>query len=74
MPVKFVLSRHHMANHRAYRDQMLATSVRYVTSEGAVVEGLLSEHPMSPGGLQMAVITADGRWAAVFADEVLEEI
>ncbi|GAB7072143.1 hypothetical protein H7J06_31425 [Mycobacterium hodleri] len=74
MPKSFVLSRYHLANHRRYRDGVLGMSVRYVTSEGTVVEGVLSEHPTSPGGLQMAVITAGDRWAAVHAGETLEEI
>lgn len=74
MPKSFVLSRHHLANDPAYRNQVLGRSVHYVTSEGDVIEGALSEHPISQGGLQMAVIAASGRWAAVYAGETLEEI
>jgi hypothetical protein len=72
MAATFVLSQFHLANHRAYRDQVLGMNVRYTTPEGNVVDGVLSEHPMHPGGLQLAVVAADGRWAAVHSGETLE--
>lgn len=74
MPKSFVLSEYHLSNHVAYRNQVLGKSVRCSTPEGNAVEGTLCEHPISPGGLQMAVVSASGRWAAVYAGETLEEI
>jgi hypothetical protein len=74
MATTFVLSQYHLASHCAYREQVLGMKVRYVTSAGSVVEGVLSEHPISPGGLQLAVVCTDGTWAGVHSGERLEVV
>lgn len=72
MAKTFVLSKFHLANHPAYREEVLGMKVRYTTPEGAVVDGVLGEHPIAPGGLQLAVVAVDGRWVSVHSGETLE--
>lgn len=72
MATTFTLSQFDLATSRKYRDEVLGMNVRFVTPAGNVVDGVLSEHPMDPGGLQLAVVAADGKWAAVHAGDSLE--
>ncbi|MCB0929889.1 MAG: hypothetical protein KDB70_18720 [Mycobacterium sp.] len=58
-----------LAVSRSYRRRLIGTPAIYVTANGAVVRGVIAEHPLSPGGVMLAVTQPDGRWAGIYAGE-----
>jgi hypothetical protein len=72
MSATFTISTYRTANESGYRAAILGLAVAYTTASGTRIEGTLTEHPTSRGGLMFAVTTPAGKWAAVHAGESLE--
>lgn len=58
-----------LAVSHSYRRRLIGTPAVYVTANGAEVRGVITEHPLSPGGVLLAVTQPDGRWAGIYAGE-----
>lgn len=58
-----------LAVRRSYRRRLIGTPAVYVTANGAEVRGAITEHPLSLGGVLLAVTQPDGRWTSIHAGE-----
>lgn len=70
--MKITIDEYKLATDNAYRTDLIGTPATYVTGSGATVIGNITEHPISGGGLMLAVTQPDGKWAAIYAGESFE--
>lgn len=70
---RITLSEYKLATSNTYRNQLLGTRVAYTTrGDGIRMEGTITERPLGPGGLALAVTTDEGRWAGIGPNDTLE--
>lgn len=60
-----------LARSRTYRQRLIGTPAAYTTPAGTHVNGIITEHPMYPGGMKLAITQADGRWCTIHAGETV---